>query len=104
MLTAPELNGRRYVYAPENTVYFIDRGLRRPLTAAANARLFGNNSWLSDDINLGTIGMGELLGDASYLAQSADGPDRATVFFDGATRWRMATTANYGPRVRHLRL
>jgi hypothetical protein len=76
----PYLNGQRFEYAPERTVYFIDRGLRRPLTGPANDHLFANSAWLQDNIDLGGIRAGTLLGDSSYLAKSADGPDRATVF------------------------
>jgi hypothetical protein len=75
-----DLNGLRFAYDPDKTTYFIDRGLRRPLTAKANDSLFGNNSWKADTVQLGSVTVGDLLTDNVYLAVTHQGPDKDTVF------------------------
>ena len=75
----PQGNGGRYCCASDGTVYFIDQGLARPITKAANDQLFGNSDWRADSINLSKVSKGELLGDDAHLAKSSDGSDQ-TIF------------------------
>jgi len=77
---APELNGGRYMDTANGTVYFIDDGLRRPITGPGYVHLFGNQFWRSDNVGLNLILAGDLLTDDAYLARPDGGTYQSTVF------------------------
>jgi hypothetical protein len=70
----PQYSGARFMDSQDRTVYYIDKGLRRPITAAANNNLWRNNSWQSGTrINISSITKGALLDDDTYLARDSGG-------------------------------